>query len=270
MNNKFLKLFSLVFLLAVLAGCKKVENRVYFENGTAPVLTAKGADVIVLNKDDADNDIMSFAWTNPNYSFNTGLSSQNVTYLLEFDTTGSNFTNPKLQQFSVSNDLQATLTQGQINTYLLALGLEDGKPHEIEMRLKAALGTSLAVPLLSNVIKRTITPYSVDPDLWITGNATPNDWTNAPSDNQKLAYDKVSKTLYITMDFVPGKEYKFLTKHGQWQPQYGGAPATGGTLKANMGGAGETDPDSIHTPAEAGTYKLTVDLENMTLKVEKV
>ncbi len=269
MNNKFLKLFGLVLFLAVLAGCKKVENRVYFENGTAPVLTAEGADVIVLNKDNADKDVMSFAWTNPNYSFNTGISSQNVTYLLEFDTTGSNFTNPKLQQFSVSNDLQATLTQGQINTYLLALGLEDGKPYNVEMRLKAGLGSSIAVPLISNIIKRTITPYSVDPDLWITGDGTPDNWTDKPSNNQKLAYDKVSKTLHITMDFEPGKGYKFLTKHGSWHPQLGGAPATGGNLSSSNPDS-SNEPATIPTPAEAGTYKLTVDLENMTLKVEKV
>lgn len=270
MKNKFFKMLSFLFVLVVFAGCQKVENKVYFDKGTAPVLTAVGDDVIVLSKDNPDKEVMSFSWTNPNYSFNTGISSQDVTYLLEFDTTGSNFTNPKLQQFSITNNLATTLTTSQINTYLLALGLADGVPHQIEMRLKAALGTSYAVPLLSNIIKRTITPYSVDPDLWITGDATPENWTNAPSDAQKFAYDKVSKTLSITMDFVPGKEYKFLTKNGQWQPQYGGTPATGGTLKANMGGAGESDPAGIPTPAEAGKYKLTVDMENLTLKVEKV
>ena len=270
MNNKFLKLFGLVLFLAVLAGCKKVENRVYFENGTAPVLTAEGADVIVLNKDNADKDVMSFAWTNPNYSFNTGISSQNVTYLLEFDTTGSNFTHPKLQQYSVINDLQTTLTQGQINTYLLELGLAHGVPHQVEMRLKSVLGTSFAVPLISNVITRTITPYSVEPDLWITGNYNADiNWTDSPNENQKFAYDAVSKTLYITVNFEPGREYKFLAKHGQWQPQYGGAPATGGTLTVNMESGG-TDPAPMITPSVAGSYKLTVDLENMTLKVEKV
>lgn len=270
MQNKFFKILFFFVAIALWASCEKAENKAYYQSGTAPVLTSNAPDNLVLNKDMPNEGILPLSWTNPNYTFNTGLSSQNVNYYIQVDTVGANFTSPRMQQYSVTSELGTNLTNAQLNTLLLSLGLDFGKAYDVEMRLKSVLGTSFAVPLISNVITRTITPYSVEPDLWITGNYNADiNWTDSPNENQKFAYDAVSKTLYITVNFEPGREYKFLAKHGQWQPQYGGAPATGGTLTVNMESGG-TDPAPMITPSVAGSYKLTVDLENMTLKVEKV
>lgn len=103
--------------------------------------------------------------------------------------------------------------------------------------------------------------------LYITGDATPSSWTNAPPDAQK--FTPVTNGVFeITMAFVPGKAYKFLSSSGNWQPQFGGASATGGTLGANFGGG--DDPAAVPTPAEAGTYKIQVNLITNTYTVTKV
>jgi hypothetical protein len=40
MNNKLVTLLLSSFLMALLWSCEKKENRIFFEGGTAPVLTA--------------------------------------------------------------------------------------------------------------------------------------------------------------------------------------------------------------------------------------
>jgi starch-binding outer membrane protein SusE/F len=93
-------------------------------------------------------------------------------------------------------------------------------------------------------------------DLFITGNATASDWTNAPPVSQKFV-QKSNGIFEITVPFVPGKFFKFLNTNGQWAPQFGGNNSTGGDLGANYGSG--QDPDAIPTPATAGTYKVTVN-----------
>jgi hypothetical protein len=101
-------------------------------------------------------------------------------------------------------------------------------------------------------------------DLWVTGDATVGGWVNNPPANQKMT--RVNSSVYeITMALTPGKYYKFLSSSGNWQPQFGGNSATGGTLGANYGSG--QDPDAIPTPSTAGNYKLTVNFLNNTYTV---
>ena len=114
--------------------------------------------------------------------------------------------------------------------------------------------------------KFTLTPVSqpVPTDLYITGDATAGGWVNNPPAAQK--FTRLTNAVFeITIPFVPGKFYKFLSSSGNWQPQFGGTSATGGTLGANYGGG--ADPDAVPTPATAGNYKVTVNFLTMTYTV---
>lgn len=104
-------------------------------------------------------------------------------------------------------------------------------------------------------------------DLYITGDATPSNWTNTPPVAQKCTVIK-NGVFEITMAFTPGFYYKFLSSSGNWQPQFGGSSATGGDLGANYGGG--SDPASIPTPAEAGNYKVQVNFLTNSYTVTKL
>ena len=70
----------------------------------------------------------------------------------------------------------------------------------------------------------------------------------------------MSLTEYtITMNFVPGFFYKFLSTLNQWQPQYGGSSATGADFSANMGLPGQSDPPALPTPPGSGSNKVTLN-----------
>lgn len=265
------KIFLLPLLVALFASCKKDEKQVVYEGGTNPVLSMSATGPFVLQESQSARDAITFNWTNPDYRFNTGVSSQDVTYTLQFDTVGSNFTNPRMSEISISKDLRKTLTVLQFNDAIAGvtkLALEPLVPHDIQVRLKSNLVNNTAV-LYSSPLEFTVTPFPDPniPTLWITGDACASNWTNTPPSSQKFTWIR-DKLFEISIDFVPGKIYKFLTKQGQWQPQWGGCGASGGTISENPGGG--SDPDAIPTPAVAGTYKITVDLNAKTCTVVRI
>ena len=257
------------FIMVILLSCKKDENKIFFEGGTAPVLTASSTSAMVLDSVFKNSQAIKFDWTNPDYKFTTGISSQDVTYVLQVDTTGANFTNPNLQEISIAKELGVAYSIKELNAILTKLNLLENIPHDVEFRIKATLVNN-TVPRYSNVIKITITPYldvavPIPPtgELYITGSGVASDWTNNPPASQK--FTKVSKTEYnITIALIAGKEFKFLSTLNQWQPQYGRATATtnpsGGDMGYNMGLPGQSDPPSF-TTLGTGTFKINVNFK---------
>lgn len=266
------KLFFISILAGLFSSCKKDENRIYFEGGTSPVLTASSTNAMVLTGANASSQAIRFDWTNPDYMFTTGISSQDVLYVLQVDTVGANFTSPTMQEVSVSRELGMAFTVKELNAVMTKLEMLENIQHNIEFRLKASLANN-TVPLYSNTLQIKITPYldvvvPIPPtgELYITGSGVPSDWTNSPPLAQKCV--KVSNTEYnITIALSPGLQYKFLSTLGFWQPQYGGSSATGGDIGYNMGGG--SDPDAIPTPAVAGTYKITLNFKTGKYTVVK-
>jgi len=279
--NKIFGISIFFFVVAAtLSACTKEENKVYFKDGTPPVLSSDNTASLVLVQDNASNNAVTFEWTNPEYQFNTGISSQDVTYTLQVDTAGADFTGPSMQELSISKDLSVTYTVQQLNGILTKLDVKENIPHQVEFRIVSSLANN-SVPLTSNVIGITITPYldvavPIPPTnvLYITGDATAEGWTNAPSDAQKC--EQISNTEYsIVTDFAPGKQYKFLTTLNNWQPQYGVATKSGvdskkgGDIGYNFALPGQKDPDGIPTPDEAGTYKVDLNFKTGKYTVTK-
>jgi len=269
MKNISKIVFLSLLLTTILWSCSKDEKKIYFEGGTAPVLAASSPE-INLSFLTATDEAVTFSWTNPNYQFTTGISSQDVSYVIEIDTTGSDFTNPNKKAIAVSKDLSLTITVGNFNDYLLnQLVLVPGMSHNLDIRIKSTLINS-SVPLYSNVLKYTVTPYAIPPkvqpptegNLWIVGSAVASGWTNpllAPYDvTQK--FTRVSETLYeLTVDLIGGANgYKLLQINGDWNTQYhalDGTVVTGGDFElANK------DPQ-FPSPAASGSYKITVDFQ---------
>jgi starch-binding outer membrane protein SusE/F len=249
MKKLFKFLLSAALLLTMLVSCKKDQNQVFYEGGTAPVLAASSTAALVLNIANSANQAIAFTWTNPNYKFTTGPSSQDVTYILQIDTTGSNFTNPSVQEFSVSNDLSFSMTVKELNTTLTKLGLAENITHNVEFRVKSTLINKSAA-LYSNVIKKIVTPYldvvyPVPTALWITGSATPLSWQCG-----------CATDVGTTQKF---NSYLFLPQYGSWSAKYG---FTGSNNANNVNGDDfKPEGGDMKAPATSGTYKITVEFK---------
>ena len=265
--------FSLVVFLII--SCKKEENKVTYEGGTNPALTSTaGASLLTLTKGNEANTWNTFSWTNPNYKFNTGVSSQDVTYVLQFDSVGSNFTNPNIQEIAVSKDLSNTVTVKQINIALGKLGLKENQPHNIEVRVKASLANNSAV-LFSNSLKFVLVPYldvavtlpenlpsvgANNGDLFLVGDASPGGWNNpVPVPTQK--FTRTSTTTYeIKIALTGGKEFLLLPRNGDWGNKYAVTDKSVPGLSAG-GEFGANKNDNFPGPSISGNYKIIVDFK---------
>jgi starch-binding outer membrane protein SusE/F len=275
--------FKLIFCaVVVLTSCKKEESVAYYEGGTDPVLTAtsnSGSDVINLSVSDSSATALWLSWTNPNYMFNYGASSLSVNYLVEIDTTGSNFTNPKRAQISISQLTDTALTGGRINNYLAnGMGLDTSFAHNLEVRVTAFINTSgngVGTLLYSNVKSFTAKPYFPPPavtppatgDLYIVGDATAGGWNNnsspAPDGIGNQNFTQISPTEYkITIPLIADKEYKFVEVAGSWDTQWSTAtePNSGdpATLNYNL----KFNGGNCRAPSASGTYLIDVNFQN--------
>ena len=101
--------------------------------------------------------------------------------------------------------------------------------------------------------------------IYALGDGTAAGWDNNGA--VKLEQSSTPGIYIATLDLGAAKSMKFISTLGQWQPQWGQATgAAAGTLGVNLGGG--SDPEAITTPAEAGKYKVTVNLGAMTWKIE--
>ncbi len=256
---------SLIALAVIVSSCKKVENQVTFDGGTAPALSSNSTAPIVLLVANKDNPAFTFNWTNPNYKFNTGVSSQDVTYTLQVDTTGANFTNPRKGEIVISKELSKSLTVKEINTVLLAMNLLEDMPHNMEIRVKSTLANN-SVPLYSNVIKIVMTPYldvvwPVPAKLYLTGSASPASWmNNGDPENIAQRFTKVSNVKFeLTIALSANNSYLFVPVYGDWNNKYG---FTGnGNANSILGETFKPGGNDMKAPAVSGTYKIVVDFK---------
>ncbi|HEX5151812.1 MAG TPA: SusE domain-containing protein [Parafilimonas sp.] len=282
--------FKLIFCaVVVFASCKKEETVAYYEGGTEPVLTAvtnSGSEVINLSAEDSTQIALRLSWTNPDYMFNYGVSSLSVNYLVEIDTTGSNFTNPKRAQVSVSQLTDTALTEGMFNSYLTnVMGLDTASVHSLEIRVTASVNTSgngVGTVLYSNVLnfkaKAFYPPPAValppDNTLYLVGG--PNimngsNWDNSNPFKEGYQFTRESATLYTLVVALSGgdntsgdDQFLFVPKAGDWSNKYAvhatSSDAVGGGVFGYNGGDSYWNAN-FPGPTSAGTYKITVDFQ---------
>jgi starch-binding outer membrane protein SusE/F len=273
MKNIFKLLFGSLFITAFLLSCKKDENKIFLEESTAPVLSASSTTAMVLSKADKDKDAIKLDWTNPNYKFTTGISSQDVTYTLQFDTAGKNFTSGNLQERAISKDLSVTLTVKELNGFLSKMELKAGEAYNMEIRIKSALVNG-AASLYSNVIKIKITPYldfAVEPpgllvnnyndgNLWVTGDAFASNWSNPLPNPYDISqkFTRIDVLHYeLIVSFNATGNYKLIQKQGDWSTQYHAlAPSS-----ALSGELEKKDADPAFASPGAGMYKIAVNFQ---------
>ncbi len=283
MKNILKQILFFTLLTACFASCKKDEIKGYYEGGTNPVLSASSA-TLPLSFATKDDQAITFSWTNPNYQFTSGISSQDVTYLIEIDTTGANFTNPNKQSVAISKELSVSFTQSVFNDYLLnQLLLKPSIPHNVEVRIKSSIGSTAAL-LISNVLKFIVTPYAIPPKvippgtaplyldgkLFLVGDATAGGWNNpVPTPSQQ--FTRISATIYeITVPFSAGadKAYLALPINGDWNVKYG---CIGGNKSNNANGDDfKMGGGDVLAPAASGNYKIQMDFQRGKFTVTKL
>lgn len=264
--------YQILSLLAIVtfAACDKVENKVYLEGSTKPVLTASTA-AVRLEPGEEGNTALSLSWTNPDYKFTTGLSSHDVKYKLEIDTLGGNFNSTNRYINVFSKELAKTYTVAELNNIFgntMLLQLEPRRSYTFQARIIASLGTSSDIkPDTSAAVTFTARPFPPPPkvtlpfnnELFIVGGATPGGWNNpVPEPAQKLT--RISSTKYEIVINLTSDFYLLLPQNGSWSNKYSVANKNLAGL-GNGGDFGYNLSDDIPAPTVPGLYKLTFDFQ---------
>ncbi len=288
MKTLFRKLFFIGMGVALFASCKKDQNMDYFNGGTVPVLTASVSGTIPLSNATQSNVAVTFSWTNPGYMFTTGISSQNVSYLLEIDTLGANFTSPLHVTTSISPDLgisyvDAVLNNALSNQMLLAVNVK----HTIQVRVTASLNGVAATSLVSNVLQFTVTPWNPPPvmappstyadnptgTLYIVGSAVGGGWGNPIASGSVAGqkFTKVSNTLYqITMPLIGDGEYKLIgVNDGSWSDQWSIKTEQASGDATTLAYALAFNAANVRAPLASGTYLIVVNFQTGNVNLTK-
>jgi starch-binding outer membrane protein SusE/F len=289
MQNYINKLWViLVISLAAFSACKKDATNVLFKGGTAPVLTSSVTDSIPLMFTNANNPAITFNWTNPNYQFSNGTSSLNVTYNLQFDTVGANFTSPKMQTVQISPALSKTFTVNDLNSILgNGLQLDTSHTHNVEVRVVSFLapytsGSPNLVSLSSNSLKYKVKPFAPPPVVTppdpsavlvlVGGDAKLGGWSNPVPASQQ--FTRVSATDYqLKIELSGGDptngsdQYLILPVNGSWSHKYAckktsDQPFSGGSFGLDLS-------DNFPGPTAPGVYLFDLNFQTGILTVTK-
>ncbi|HVX26685.1 MAG TPA: SusE domain-containing protein [Parafilimonas sp.] len=283
------KLATITAVTLLFASCKKEGTDVTYTGGTAPVLSSTAGDSIALSSDTKDNEAVTFKWTNPNYTFSNGISSLNVTYNLEFDSAGANFSSPNKQTIQISPDLSKSFTVGDLNSLIAnKLQLAADVTHTIEVRVSSLIspytsGSANIAQLTSNVISFKATPYSPPPVIappasgtlfLVGGDPKIGAWSNPVPESQQ--FTQVTPTDYqLTIDLSGGDptnsnasdQYLIIPVNGSWSHKYAcnntsTQPFSGGTFGLDLS-------SNFPGPTAAGTYKIDVNFQSGIITVTK-
>ncbi len=244
MKIQFNRLIILSLVALSLFACEKDEDRVVVRQGTPAALTAS-ASTLVLDRNNAGADALTFTATPSNYGFNAA-----VTYTLELAKKGSNFSDSVA--VALGSTREKKFTVAEFNNLLSQLELQPAAEGQVEARVKSQVAPSIA-PVYSNVVTITATPY-VDirdyPSIYV------------PGGYQGLSPDKAAKLASVSNNKVyegyinfpdANSEFKF-TLGPNWDNNLGTGSAAK-ALTANGGNLKVTEP---------GYYLVKADLNAMT------
>lgn len=223
----------------------------------APSITGvSDGDSFVLSV--ANNDVvaLTMGWNDPILDSSLNID---VEYVVEADLPGSDFANA-VEVTKVKNTNSISLTNIQLNRVALEAGIPVDTAGDLEMRVRAIItdtNTNEVLERITSKVTINVTTYLTVLDLsstWgIIGSAA-NDWGATPD----LPFFKtdVDGVLVAYVNLIDG-EIKFR-ENSDWANNYGGDSSTGGALVS--GGS--------NIAVTAGSYKITMDLNNLTYSIE--
>jgi hypothetical protein len=249
MKKIIYKLTYLTALFAFIFSCDDVE-RVYYNDAAETVLSLSD-DNLVLNEENAANEVLTLTWTEPDFGFSAA-----ALYSVQIDVQGGDFSNPQI--ISVGGSLDKTFTVEELNAKLLSLSMLPNEEGVASFRIKATL--SEYQEIYSNTVSISVTPYSslldLSTSLGVVGSATPGGWGNENILDLPF-YTTATTNVYVAYVTLRNGEIKFRNNN-DWSENWG-----------DDGADGTLDSYGANIAVSAGTYKIEVNFSSMTYTMEE-
>jgi hypothetical protein len=269
------KLILAAFAMVVsFAACNKVDDLPFYTTGKAVQLSSS-VSTIAATPADANNDVVTFSWTNPNYAQDSSLYK----FVIEIDSTGRNFA--KEAKKIVTGKFSASMTGEELNNILLGFGFVYNTAYVVDVRVTSSYGNNNDL-YKSNTIALNVTPYKIPPKvglpagdkLWANGGALPWNWTGAPPVPESEFYRIDNETWGAVLNLSSDNQFLVLSQNGGTDPydkKYA-VPnnqlptiTSGGTFGFYPPGTGG---DNFKSPVGGGWYKMIMSFQTGTFTIE--
>lgn len=258
---KTITILCALFMALMNTSCEDLLSDPILNNNDELKLTVSSSEVILDERKPNEN--LTFNWTT---GTNKGTSAS-INYVLQIDKEGKNFANP-LEYEMGTNKFLFSLNWSSLNYILLnTFGVQPGIAQKFEARLTATVSNA-SVEAQVSTVSFTITPYlPVSKELYIIGSATSVGW-----DISKALPFTLSTTtpgVFVYQGQLNTGTFKLpINRDGCFcQDFYTKDPTDAAKMVHNIGGSGQ---DLQWQITQAGQYKVTADLLNLTIKIESI
>jgi len=252
----FLLSFIMMFFLI---SCEKYDDNVISLAGPLSLSTANSE--ITLNEKNARNTALTFDWTT---GTNEGAGSS-ISYELQVDKMGNNFSSEALN-FDLGKTIYTkSFTVLELNDKLLNhWSLNPDVTGNLEARIIATIHSTPEKQNISNVVTINVVPYQpVSTQLYVIGDATRNGW-DVNNATELPPFAESAATFVYKGAFSIG-EISFITTLGSPLPAYG----KGANDKQLVYETANPLSVSKFQITEAGTYKISINLLDLSISLEK-
>ncbi|GAB3414281.1 SusE domain-containing protein [Niabella aquatica] len=224
--------------------CKKEGSLNYAATPeTGATLSSSKAGPLALALETQDDTATVFNWNKVSYETDVP-----VTYTLQYDSVGKNFSSPVDVVLGASTSVG--ITQSMLNGYGIKSGIAADASGGLEFRIKSAIGLKGVLPSYSNVIKLLFNTYGSIAYWYVPGDY--QGWN--PSAAPRLGSSDLDNYQgYIWVPSGNSGEFK-ITSHPNWDhTNYGGT-----STKLDPSGP------NLVWPAVGKHYLVTASLSKLT------
>lgn len=245
MKNIFKKFLFLFTLGILIVSCEQKE--LITLNPDANTVVSLSETDLLLTTEMEGQDVLTVSWTDPDFGFDAG-----ATYKVLIDFADGDFSEP--QTIAVGTSLEKVFKSQELNAKLLSLGAIPDVVNDVAFKVLIVL--SDYSDILSDASTISITPYASYLDLstaWgVVGSATPNGWDGPDIPFYQTGTDNVFDAYATLVDGM----IKFR-KDNEWAVNYG-----------DNDNDGSLEEGGADIPVTAGSYKITINLNDLTWSME--
>jgi hypothetical protein len=274
--KKMKNLFMVAVAIVLFAACDKEGDQVKLIGGSSDItLSISSTADLTLTKAQENFSSLQFQWTNPGYRFSNGVNTQDITYTLQIDKDGGDFTGAKVVNLEYKSALSASFKVKELNNALAGVELPDGPLNTFQFRVRSVLPGGNA-PQFSNVVKMKIATYldvvyPVPANLFMIGDATPSGWDNSVGKldpSQKFNKPNSFTFELPSISLTGGKYYLLLPVAGSWTNKY----AFPGDKDTNnvLGDTFQPDSGADFLAPSTGNYKIIVNFKTAKITLVKL
>jgi hypothetical protein len=250
-----------MFIALLNTSCEDSFNDPILNTNNELALTVSSSEMVL--DESKPNDNLTFNWTTgTNYG-----TSASISYVLQIDKEGNNFTTP-LEYEMGTNNFSFSINAVTLNFIMLnTFGITPGASQKFEARITATVTKSTAAPQVA-VTTFVITPYlPVSKELYIVGSATSAGWDVTKAIALTPSISSPGKFVFQGI-LSPGTFKLPVNRDACWcQDFYTKSASDDAMMVHNIGGSGD---DLQWQITQGGQYKITADLLKLTIVIEAI